>query len=514
MSTLIDDTTPAAPERVSSRWVTRSGRFRRRSDLCLAVAVGALASGLLAAELFAGSTVGMADQGDGERLACQLGLAARAPASGVDRFFRYVVLRWVPTPTARTFCEHYSSTELWFLHVARWISTALFGGPGLDLVALGILFTALFGLASGMLCRWLPGGRIARTAASIGIVLVVLDSAFAPWFVSMYSEPAGLIGLLGLAAVWCWTPKAARWQVLWVALAAATGAVFVLSLTQTLPAAVAVSLALLLHRTGLPRGWARVALKSMALGCCAVLALAGLRMYHQTPPDILAANQYDAVFGTLLAHSPNPAADLRFLGMPVSLAAFAGTDYFTPGNPVGTADPAYATFQRRFSWVRLGELWATHPAQTFALYQRTAGYAAQIKDQGLGNYTAASGQPPGAIESRVVTITGLVAPLAWAAWVLLPAFWAWAAITGLRLARRRRAEPAWRALGELVVLLDAIAITCFFVVMFSEGDLPAVSHHVLDAFATSLLVPLVILGAWGLRRGRAMNSGALAGEAP
>ena len=99
----------------------------------VALLVGVLSGGFLAARLFVGGAIGLSDQGDGTRLLCSLGVREGNPfnASETD----HVYLTWYPHHWYGEACgaigsgEPYNSSQLWILHVAKWL-TPILGLPG------------------------------------------------------------------------------------------------------------------------------------------------------------------------------------------------------------------------------------------------------------------------------------------------------------------------------------------------------------------------------------------------
>lgn len=101
----------------------------------------------------------------------------------------------------------YHSTQLWLLWPAKYLSVFLFGdNGGLDLCALGVLCSVLAGLPCAGLVLALRGPLRVRAFVAGGIGAVFADSTFAGYFVSPYSEPAALLGIVGtlLALVVIW----------------------------------------------------------------------------------------------------------------------------------------------------------------------------------------------------------------------------------------------------------------------------------------------------------------------
>lgn len=184
---------------LAARWLTWTPGIRWLLLLCLLI--GALGGAGLAARLFAGGTVGLADNGDGARVLCSLGVRDDNPYNAPSR---YAYLSWpnhtwwgetCGTPDGRP----YQTTGLWLAQLAKWLTPALGYGNGvLDLRALGVICCVLVAVLLGWLAWLLPLPVVPRLLA-IGLTwLVIADGGIAGYFISPYPEAAGLVGILAL----------------------------------------------------------------------------------------------------------------------------------------------------------------------------------------------------------------------------------------------------------------------------------------------------------------------------
>jgi len=166
-----------------------------------ATATGMAWAAIALVRLFLGGAVGLADNSNGHRLLCQLGVAAHPLAAG-QQALSFVVPRYDAYTWFGEACsaggsgQPFLSTEYFPLLYAK-AATWVFGLPAaLDLRMLGVLFALAVGAAVGWTVRELPGPTWVRVTISSLIGLVAVDSAIAPCYISPYTQPAVLIGLL------------------------------------------------------------------------------------------------------------------------------------------------------------------------------------------------------------------------------------------------------------------------------------------------------------------------------
>ena len=475
---------PAAGAAPLPRW-----GGRRRQVAVTAAVTGLLWTTVLLVRLLAGGAVGMADQGDSRRLLCQLGVRVDAPYQADRAVHLYPT--WIAHDWYGEACRAdaaggvYRSSELVLLAIAKQL-TPLLGLPGtLDLRALGVVCAVLTGAVVAALVVALPGGLVLRTAIASLVGLLAADSAVAQWFISPYSEPAALLGLLALcpALLLLWRHGRTTWPTL-----AAVGflAAFVLSAkTQTVGLLPALVLAVL----WLPHHPGRSGVAARLPGLALTVLLTGLSGYFvaTSPSGFAEQNVYASVFGTILPQSPDPAGDLRDLGADASLADASGTSPETPG--AASQRLEYLEFREQVGTREVVAFYATHPGRLLATTRAGLRGVSQWRQDYLGSYLPSSGQPPRAIESRVHVYGSLFqgAPVAG-----LLLFWVGTVYLGIRTARERRLLPAERGLGILAVVLAVGAFSHFWTVMLVVGFPDVYRHMVFTNLLLGLGLPLMI----------------------
>ena len=187
--------------------------------------------------------VGQADNRDGPRLMCGLGVGP--VTHGYPRFFRFAYFQYVP----KTACNGrvpYPSSELVPLVIAKFL-TPVFALPGtLNLIALGVLLCVIASAGIASLATGLRVRLWAQLVVAAIVWLIVADAAFFDVFASPFSEPAALVGLLLVAAGVLYLGRGWRATVWGLILAGAGGFLAILSKEQYLVLAVPICVTIVL----------------------------------------------------------------------------------------------------------------------------------------------------------------------------------------------------------------------------------------------------------------------------
>lgn len=474
--------------------------MRRRTQRWLAALVAVGVAGLLLAQLFAGPDVGLADNGDGRRVMCPVGLdkpAGLPPNTSPFVVFDYRPAAPDPSCGWRS-ASRYATSQVVLVAAARGLDDLVTGGAGLDLRWLGGLTAGLLGLAAAILFRAAPGPDAARWLLVAGVTLVLVDVAFAAYLVSPYSEPTAMLGLvLAMAATLAYL-RAPRPG--WGRLLAVLGAflVVVTAKSQFVPVAVLGAAVLLARPVATPARWRRLlggrTLRDRAVPAVAavLLVLAGAGMLRFQGVDYRAANIYNLVFYTVLADSSDPAGDLAAMGLPPDLARYAGTGAWSPPDRNAAADPAYPAFQERASRRLVLAFLAGHPDRVARMVGRALTETTVTRVPYLGNLAGPAGP---VLVDRPAPVTWLLGAVRPAAPVLLPLLWLLGGLGGLAAAWRAR-RLASRAYGGAAAVLAATAASQVPVALLGDGYYELAKHLVVAAFATGLL--LAVLAAWAV----------------
>jgi hypothetical protein len=478
-------------------------------------ATGLAWAALLLARLYLGGAVGLADNFDGHRLMCQLGVVPHPiPADQPLWAFltpRYDAYTWYgESCSAGGSGQPYLTTAVLPLWIAKFLTATVgnhvLGMPGvLDLRLLGLVYIAVAAAAIGWCVHELPGRPWARVLLASAIGLAVSDSAFALDFISPLSDPAGLVGLLLLVPALLRLLRVDRptWREL-----AAIAAVTVWTIgakTQLSSLLVAVVPCLLVRPTAVPRLLRPLARRrtaaalfgrAPAAALCAGLVVFTAGFQQLQPRWLNEIVLYDAYFGELLGHSHHVQADLKALHLDPGAAASAGSNIVAPNSLAAT--PLYAEYLQNASFGEEVGFYAVHPWRLLGLTGRGLAGMAAARPSYLGDYLAGSGHPPYAKDCRVCVVEAaftLAEPLRW---VVYPGLWGASIVAGLLLAVRRRGNAAARSSGGTLAALSAVTVLQFYLVMLSDGESDLQKHMIFTDFGTCLLGPLAIAAVIGL----------------
>ena len=443
--------------------------------------------------------VGLADNGDFPRVLAPVGLDHRREPE--LRVFRFLELRYeAGTPHSS---GHWSS-EIPIAAAARVLGAPFTPKGEFDLRFLGALHAMLRLAGLALLILGSRGWRpLTRLAFAGGLVFVFTDVGYVALLNSFYTAAASQLFLLLFAGVvlclamdWrSGTLESAYWI-------AAFGLVLSKPQEAVLAPWVAV-LAILLSRRGRGPGSLRAARWLGALICVAALV-----WYRMTPVTLKAVALYDNVFIEILPKSPDPAADLRELGLPEEWARYSLVYPFAPESRLFERE-----FQTRLlatvGYRRLAAFYARHPRRLLERFRDGAERAAELRPSQLGNFTLESGARPFQRSRAFDAWSETRARLAPAFPLLLPIFWIVHAVSAIVVALRSR-RPGTPCLALAVLVLTLASVTEFGVCLMGDA-LHDFSRHLLvfDSLLDLLLVAdltLIVSGLVAFARRRRVPS--------
>ncbi|MHC6219665.1 glycan biosynthesis hexose transferase WsfD [Arthrobacter sp. MMS24-S77] len=477
------------------------GELGSRGVRAVAALSGTVAALAMILRLFLPQPVGMADQGSGHQLVCSLGLRNIRPW-GYQDFTRFIHPGWVPQQYYGEGCgftgsgEPVYSSQLLLLWLGKWLTPLLGWGPGLDTRAVGIICCVVFGALIAGLVAVLPGRTLFRVLIAALVTLVMADGIFADFFVSPYSEPAAFLGVLALsvALLHYWNGRGPRWaSVLIVVFAAAFTVsakpqmvswvpVVALALLWLPAAAVgpapAVGLAPPARRR---RRWQALVMPAAAVMAIAAIALAFLAMQPKRATEV---NLYNTVFVGILSNSPDPAADLEWLGLDRSFLTAAGSSMDSINSAVYNS--RYPQFGEKINRGTIAAFFATHPERLIGLGEQGISALLTPELSYAGSYMEDAGQGPGAKERRVPLVLGLYTAMK-AAPVALVGLHLLTLLLGFAVAARRKS-----GIGRLAVVTVIGCWAQFWVVLLMEGQPEIRSQMIVAGFMSALCVPLLL----------------------
>lgn len=485
------------------RWLSRCWLSRRW------LSIFGVSLGLFLVRFLVPTPVAQADNRDGPRLTCGLGLGP--VTDGHPRFFRFAYFEYVPRHSCAGHVP-YPSSELVPMELARLLTPA-FGLPGaLNMVALGVLMCALASAGIASLATGLRIGLWAQLLVAAATWLIVADAAFFDVFAGPFSEPAALVGLLLVAAGVLYLGRGWRETVRGLALVGTGGFLAIVSKEQYLILAAPICITLVLASTNRgsppgPREW-RPLRRFRTQQAGAAFAVAGLLAmitaaymtwnytshYGRRLEHIQAV---DMIFTDIVTKRATAPAQLRALGLPASWARYAGHYYWDTGSV--RTNPLLRRYEGRLTDANIAHYLLTHPGSVASIGQQAATQAQFFRVTALGDYPASAGHPPGTVESRVVVVTWLMhrlPPRLGFGWYL-PLWAAMAAVAVAALRRRRRNRSrAWHRDGAVLVLcMTGCAVAAFVPPAYFAG-ISTTRHMVGTNLATMLALLISIpLGA-------------------
>jgi hypothetical protein len=328
--------------------------FNRRIVVALAAGVLLLLAILTSTGLLFGDTVGAGDNGDGSRLYCGAGLA---PANGQSYGTGGVILIFDRVPPCANAIPSVAGTIL---------RVAVHGDSNpWSLTRLGWIYAALAAMAFALATWAVTKKGLLKALVLVPPLLPLLDRDFSRFFVSTFSEPAGLLGAFvlfcGVGVVWVSNRDHRPERIIGLVLVALGGLLAATAKAHYFPLLGVAVLICLFTSVSVRRGDWRwydrlgpvvLALVTVALAIAPLTAALGWQSKNAA-----AVNAYNLIYTTVLAEVPGSAAEL---GLPPEAADFAGTGYYPngPEAPGGNAIVLRPEVKRNAAWRVLAE----HPA--------------------------------------------------------------------------------------------------------------------------------------------------------
>jgi hypothetical protein len=354
----------------------------------LLAATVTVAAVILWLQLFVPPIVGLADNGDYERV---IGYAGFQHTTAVEseRYFRFVRSRYAVVAPG-WFRGGYHSSETLLAFGARYLHLA-FGDRALfDLRLLGAIHGALLLVALGGLlraCRDLT--LAARALAAALLVFVFTDVGYVAPFNSFYSQTASLLFLLLTAAIAANAIRRGRLSGGWLLAYFATALLFVGSKPQERLAAPLLAV-FGLRLAGVRRGHWRPA--ALALALAAGLCVFSVWYGRHTPYTLREATLFQLVFDDVLVHTPTPAADAAELGLDPEWLAYVGSNPYARNSPL-LGSEFRREFLHRVGYRRVAGFYVRHPNRIAGRVARAARQAWNLRPD-FGNFEESSGHPP------------------------------------------------------------------------------------------------------------------------
>ncbi len=319
---------------------------RSRANLILVAATLLAAGVLLTATLLVPPIVGMADNGDSDRVLNPAGLEHESQRDD-ERYFQWMQPRF--TRVARTpDPSYYRTSESLLVEVAMAADRALSSAPSFDIRFLAAVHMLLLLAALALLvraCRGLP--FLTQMVVAILLVFFFTDVGYTAPFNSVYSQTPSLLFLLLTAGVAAAAVQRGRLDGVWLLVYFVCAALFVGSKPQESIQAP------LLAMFGVRLAWPGAGRARHAAAILLALALGGFawRYYQSAQGSVGSTTRYNILFLEILRHSPDPARDLAELGLDPGWVRYTGIPPGGPGRLLPI--PPSARISRRGPGIRI-----------------------------------------------------------------------------------------------------------------------------------------------------------------
>jgi len=480
----------------------------------VAAITGAAVFVLLVIRLLVPTVVGMSDQGDGQRLLCQLGVANVAPSNYV-LMWQHIYTQWTPHQWYGETCgtlatgNAYISSQLLLLWPAKFL-TPMFGwGFGLDTRAVGLVCALVFSVLLTCFVAFLPGRIGFRVMMGAFVAGVMADGIFVDFFISPYSEAACFLGVFAMFVAMLYMWRKGYPTLLGIGFFTLASLFTIMAKTQmvaVLPVAIVALLWRCTHRGPSGNQWLRInwpwgetpkspnRLQRAIPALIAIGVLTGgtVGYYLVQPSDLGELNRYNAIFVEMLPNSDNPKGDLQWFGLDPAMSSASGTTVASVNSAIFM--PGYKDFNTKVTEAKIAMFYVVHPNRLVSMLDRGLDAMAHPVLSYLGSYTIESGQPASAKETRWPVVQGISVVFA-----AVPALFIFVElltpVLGIAVASRRRLGRQSRAFGMASALFSLSLILQFWAVMLSEGASEIYKHMIVVTFMNALcLVWIVGLG--------------------
>ncbi|MEX0881166.1 MAG: hypothetical protein WD451_15740 [Thermoanaerobaculia bacterium] len=480
-----------------------SPRGERRAPVVATVAV---AAALLAAQLLVPPILGLADNGDFGRVMAKVGLGYIG-TTREDNYVNWALTKFALVQKARPAdpTSVYLTSETPVAALAVLASRVFGDGAVFDIRFLGVLHALLLLAALGVLvaaCRDLSAPTQWLVAALL--VFIFSDVGYAAPLNSLYAQTASFLFFLLTAAAAA--AGISRGGLDGAHLFAYFGlaAMFVASKPQEAvhgPLLAAFGLSLALSGARRSRRWL-----AAALALC--LFAFSVWCFRSTPDWLRRVALYNTLFRELLPSSPDPAADLRHLGLDPGLVRHANTSPYPPGSLLYDPERSADLF-RKYDYRALLGFYLSHPERLASLVHRGTRSAFHLRPLVLANYAKDSGRPPRTMTTHFDWWSRLRLVL-----TPVPPFWLALLLGGNLIACAlgyRRASRRGRLARQGIAVLVLMAAMEFLVAVLADilGDV-ARHLYVFHAMCDLLIVGDAAWIAQILRGGRPAAAAAAA----
>jgi hypothetical protein len=435
--------------------------------------------------------VGMANNGDAQRLMCQIGADAAAGPKPTAKWY-FVRLHYDFQPR-HTLCTQYPSTQYIPLKLTAWIHQHVLGLHGvIDMRETIAEYCVLVGVALAAMAWLLRSIKPLLRFVILGALFVVLaEATFADYAGSPYSETAAMYGLLlvavaGSVAVTRQRGERVAFLVAWVGALLAIGAK-----NEMVPLLLPLGLLLGTRRFEIGRLRGRVGSRLVPALCLASLAATATWSLASGPSDLKQINAAQEVTMTIMPMVHDPGEVAVGLGLPRSFGRYSGTHWWSP-HPIED-DPLFPRYQDRLTQANVGRYLAQHPVLAARVFSGGAGAYWSFRNTNIGTYPMNAGYTPESQECRVCVLQSVAHALKWSGFPGVLATWLASLIAAAWLVRTSSPGTRRRAFALVALTLLGCTIVLYIASVYGEGN--EVTKHLSVALFAAALTPLWLLAA-------------------
>jgi hypothetical protein len=434
--------------------------------------------------------LGLANNGDFERMMKWGGLEYITPHYD-EKYFNWINRDFRFTSSPWSVWRGFGSTEAIFVKLSAIIGDWLIEGDRFDLHILGFVHVLAFIAAFWILMKgWQASTGFSPLFLLPALLLIFCDLGYTAYFNSFYSEASSLIFLIAMVGAGlklaAQNPKQTRSLLLFCL---CTG-LFIGAKPQNftfIPPIIlfCFRLAMVERR----KSW-RAIIAAFVLTL--VVAAGALNIIA---PWYTNNGKYQSTFYGILKDSPDPAQDLRDLGLNEKFAVLANTTTFHQNLPVDIRSREFhEDFYQRINHLKIIGFYLTHPDRFLDKLRLTVRHGFTLR-AGYGNFEKATGAPPQSEAERWSFWSGFKKSY-WPKQLWL--FVAYCAILLVLIVKGYREGKATRLTREFHLMLWLMMLIAFVTPIIGDGESDFIKH--LFLFNALFDLSVVFLSGFLLRR--------------
>lgn len=436
---------------------------------------------LMYVRLFWPNPIGMADNGDGSRLMCQVGVAP-LQSNRVDLYFNWAIFRYyasayrsnpgVHGSTPPSSCGHYPGVVLIVYKFNIWISKLLGLHATLNLEIDMVLYALLVGVLTYALVRLFALSILGDVLIGLGLLLIAGDSIFAGYPGSPYAGVTGIAGLLIMMVALVYFLRDGGFSARALGLVAFT--IGSIALVGTMIETVTFALPIIIYLLWMTVRPARhtfslyesIGLRVLSLLGAVAVGYAAVHTYAGDPKSFQRINPTEAITGDILGGAAHPRADLHAMGLPTAFARFAGTSWWG-ANPIESTK-LFARYQSKFSYMTAAKFYLTHPLAVLRVANYGATHLMQARPLYAGSFQQGI-EPARSLEHRLPFIGNLMSDFKSLGIFIVVIMVVGSAAVAIHFLRTHKVGTQTHAYASLALLMNSLFVIGFATATFGES---------------------------------------------